>query len=385
MSLHTVGTIYFLAMIVVSAYFFLLAFGNALEMKLGKTAPKKKDGPLVSVLIPVRNEEHIIERCVDSLLNQDYLNYEILILDDNSEDNTFEVIRKIAEKDKKVRALKGNPLPGDWYGKTYALEQLLAQARGKILLLTDADTVQSKTSISWAATNMEKTGAALISGYAGQVLKTAGERITVPLIFFLTGFLIPMFLGRFFKIGYFSLAVGQYIALDRETLIKSGGFVTVKNKTSEDVFLARHLKASGYKTEFLDISDQVSCRMYEGYSAAIQGIGKNIYDFMGKVPAVLILNAAAIFFFFCLPFPILAGSVIAYLAGAPLNPFMIELIIVHALYTLTWLLLFASRRISWYNAFSWPVMYFNLLFMVLWSFYRTLSGKGFKWKDRVVK
>ena len=376
--------VYYYGMIVVSAYFFLMAVANILEAKIRTSLPTIKDGPLVSVLIPARNEEQHIETCIGSLENQDYRDYEILVVDDNSEDRTYEIIQKIAEQNKRVRVFKGKPLPEDWYGKTFALEQLVSQARGEILLITDADTFHHPTSISWAVTNMKSTGADLVSGYAGQILKSFGERVTVPLIFFLTGFLIPMFLSKIIKLGYFSLAVGQYIAVKKEVLIKVGGFATVKHKTSEDVFMARHIKECGYKTEFLDISNQVSCRMYDSYRAGIQGIGKNIYDFLGKIPAVLILNASAIFFFFCLPFPILAGSILLSRLGLFHNSFLPQLIIVHVLYTLTWLVFFIGRRISWYNAFAWPIMYFNLLFMVLWSFYRTLSGRGFIWKDRVV-
>jgi len=384
MVLHLVEAVYYYAMIAVAAYFFLMAAANILEMKIRTTPPSVKDGPAVSVLIPARNEQHSIERCVNSLRNQDYRDYEILILDDNSEDGTYGIIEKIAEEDKRVKVFKGEPLPADWYGKPFALEQLVRRAGGEILLITDADTVHSPTSVSWAVTNMEAAGADLLSGYAGQILKSFGERVTVPLIFFLTSFLIPMFLNRFVRFGYFSLAVGQYIAVKKEVFIKTGGFTSVKNKTSEDVFFARHVKQCGYKTEFLDISGQVFCRMYDGYAAGIRGIGKNIYDFFYKNPAPLILNALAIFFFFCLPFPVLTASLALSLSGLANGAFVPHLIAVHVLHTLTWLVIFWGRRISWYNALAWPVMYFNLLFMVLWSFFRTLSGRGFVWKGRVV-
>ena len=384
MALHIAAVLYCYGMIVVSAYFFIVAAANILEMKRRSSLPSIKEGPLVSVLIPARNEEKNIALCIDALLKQDYRNYEILVIDDNSEDRTYGIIQGIAEKDKRVRVFKGKPLLADWYGKAFALEQLLSHAKGEILIFTDADTVHSPTSISWAVTNIKTAGADFISGYVGQVLKSFGERVTVPLIFFLTGFLIPMFLNKVVKLGYFSLAVGQYIAVKKEVLLKTGGFTTVKNKTSEDVFMARHIKSCGYVTEFLDLTGQARCRMYTGWWTAIQGIGKNIYDFLGKNPAILILNAVTIFWFFCLPFPILAGSIVFSCLGIFHNPFFLHLAVVHILFSLTWLVLFLGRRIPWYNALLWPVMYVNLLFMVLWSFYRSVSGRGFIWKDRIV-
>ena len=376
--------VYFYGMVVVAVYFFIIAAANILEMKTRTSLPTIKDGPLVSVLIPARDEEKNIERCVNSLLNQDYLNYEILIIDDNSEDQTYGIIQKIAEQNKQVKAYKGKPLPENWYGKAFALEQLISSASGEILLFTDADTIHNSTSISWAVTNLESNKADFISGFVGQILKSFGEVVTVPAMFFLTGFVIPMFLNKVIKLGYFSAAVGQYIAVKKEVFTKIGGYEAVRNKTSEDIYMARYIKECGYKTEFLDITDQVSCRMYSGYWEGIQGIGKNIYDFLGKKPVVLFLIALLIFLFFCLPFPIMIGSIVLSLAGIFHNPFIFHLAMVHILFTATWLVLFIGRRIQWYNAFTWPVLYVNLLVMVLWSFYRTVSGRGFVWKDRIV-
>ena len=213
MILPAIFKLYYIAMIITAAYFFLMATVNVLGMRIRSSAPRVKNGPLVSVLIPVRNEASNVERCISSLQKQDYQNYEILVIDDNSEDGTFRLISKMAEQDARVKVFKGKALPPDWYGKPFALDQLVSRAEGEILLFTDADTIHSPTSVSWAVTNMETTGADFISGYVGQILKTYGERVTVPLIFFLTGFLVPMFLGRFFKIGYLSLAVGQYLAV----------------------------------------------------------------------------------------------------------------------------------------------------------------------------
>ena len=384
MILHTVAEVYCYGMLVVSVYFFVMALANVLDMRKRTCLPIIKAGPLVSVLIPARDEEENIENCINSLLKQDYRDYEILIIDDNSEDRTYEIIQQLMKQSKRIRIFKGEKLPADWYGKPFALNQLVSHANGEILLFTDADTIHNPTSISWVVSNLENTGADFISGYVGQILKSFGERVTVPVMFFLTGFIIPMFLNKVVKLGYFSAAVGQYIAVRKDVFVKIGGYTAVKNKTSEDIYMARYVKECGYKTEFLDITNQVRCRMYCGYWAGIQGIGKNIYDFLCKKPAALIFIALLIFFFFFLPFPILVCSIPLSLLGLFHNPFLLQLVIVHILFTLTWLVLFLGRRISWYNALIWPVMYFSVLFMVLWSFYRTVSGRGFIWKDRVV-
>ncbi|ULQ58756.1 glycosyltransferase family 2 protein [Brucepastera parasyntrophica] len=345
--------------------------------KLTKPATRT-DGPLVSVLIPARNEEQLIEACLNSLLNQNYLNYEILVLDDNSSDGTMAILKRMASEHSRIRVFKGEPLHADWYGKPFALQQLSAHAKGEILIFTDADTIHQPTSISWAVSNMDELKADFVSGYIGQDVRTFGEKMTVPLMYLLTGFIVPLFLNRLSKASVFSTAVGQYIAVKSDVFKKNGGYEAVKKKTSEDIYLARYIKSLGYKTMFLDISNQVCCRMYSGYTNAVHGIGKNIFDFFNKNSLVLFIAVIAVFLFLLCPFPLLFYFLITG------NPYTIPLIIVNILYTLDWLMLFIDRKITWYYALLWPLLFINLLYMAGWSWFRTVSGKGFVWKERVV-
>ena len=158
-----------------------------------------------------------------------------------------------------------------------------------------------------------------------------------------------------------------------------GGYSNIKGKTTEDVYLSRYVKDLGYKTEFLDMANQVRCRMYNVYTASIHGIGKNIFDFLGKRTPLLMLIAFAILIFFVLPFPLM------FFLIATQNQFMYHCIAVNLFFTATWLVMFLGRRINWLFTFFWPFMYVNLIGMVLWSWFRTVSGKGFEWKGRVVQ
>jgi chlorobactene glucosyltransferase len=341
-------------------------------------APELLDGPLVSVLIPARNEEKNIERCINSLRNQHYTNFEILVLNDNSTDHTPEILNRLRASDKRLRVFNGLPLPDDWYGKPFALSQLAKEAKGDVLLFTDADTIHNPTSISWAVTNLEGIKADLISGYVGQIFLSFGEIITVPLMFFLTGFVIPLFFNRFTKMSCFSPAIGQYIAVRASAFRAINGCESFKKKTSEDIYMARMFKKHGFDTRFLNISEHVKCRMYKGYRAAVEGIGKNIFDFLGKNTLVLFLVAVAVFFFLFFPF-LLLFFCIAYK-----SPWTFQILLVNCFYTLTWIFMFLGQRLNWWYAFLWPLMFLNLLYMASWSWFRTVSGRGFIWKDRVV-
>jgi chlorobactene glucosyltransferase len=340
--------------------------------------PEIFDGPLVSVLIPMRNEENNAQVCLEHLRNQLYKNYEILVLNDNSTDNTAAILERIAEEDERVKIFNGATLPDDWYGKPFALHQLTAHAKGEILLFTDADTIHTPASISWAVTNMQYLKADMISGYIGQYFKSFGEIITVPLMFYLTGFVIPLFLNRFFKFTEFSVAIGQYIAIKKDVLKAIGGYEAFRKKTTEDIYMSRYVKKMGYSTRFLNITEYVNCRMYEGYHAAVEGMGKNVFDFLGKNTLVIFLMAIGVFFFLFFPFPLIIGCVITG------SEWTFHILIVNILYTLTWLFMFLGLRLNWWYSFAWPLMFLNLIYIAWWSWFRTVSGKGFIWKDRKV-
>ena len=375
---QTISPFYYPLLIIVASYFFILSLANHYEMWRFTLAPEIFDGPLVSVLIPARNEEQHIERCLNSLRNQLYKNYEILVLNDNSTDNTLRIISRIAETDHRVKVFNGQPLPDDWYGKPFALHQLSEKARGEILIFTDADTIHNPTSISWAVTNLQGLKADMVSGYIGQMLHSFGELVTVPLMFFLTSFVIPLFLNRFTKLSVFSAAVGQFIVIKRDVFNAIGGCKVFQKKTSEDIYMARYVKRMGYNTRFLNIAEHVKCRMYKGYRNAVEGIGKNIFDFLGKSTIVLALMAIAVIFFLFFPFPLLFGCIITG------SPWTVEILILNMLYTLTWIFAFLGQRLNWWYGFLWPLLFLNLLYMAGWSWYRTVSGRGFLWKDRVV-
>lgn len=373
-----VTEIYSVIVLVLSALFLLLALCNIIEMRANTKKPVLTDGPMVSVLIPARDEEANIERCILSLENQSYQNYEILVIDDNSTDNTYAILEKLSKQYSNLRIFRGQPLKKGWFGKPYALQQLSEKARGEILLLTDADTVHAPTSVSWAASNITKLNADFVSGYVGQELVTFGEKITVPLMFMLTGFILPLVLNRLKKTSIFSSAIGQYIAVKKSVFDTCGGYEAIKGKTTEDIYLARHIKKQGYKTRFLDISDQVSCRMYQGYMQGVDGIGKNIFDFFGKNTFLLAVVFFGVFFFLLFPFPILLSLIYEN------HPCLSQMIFANILYTLTWFVILVDRKINWLFAFLWPLLFGNLLFMAARSWAKTVSGQGFEWKGRVV-
>ena len=163
-----VGHAYLVAAVCVNVYFVVTALSNVVYFRLATRRPRMRSGPFVSVIVPARDEERSIERCVRSLLTQDYEDYEVIVVDDQSSDATAAIASRLAEGEPRLRVVDGTPLPEGWMGKTHALAQGAAVARGEILVLTDADSVHAPSSVSWAVTNLTDHGADMLSGYVRQ-------------------------------------------------------------------------------------------------------------------------------------------------------------------------------------------------------------------------
>src|SRR5262245_30133483 len=112
--------------------------------------------PKVSIIVPARNESRIVARSLHSLLNQDYPDFEIILVDDHSEDDTFAIATAIAEQDSRLRVVRSVELPGDWRGKAWANQQGAAYAKGNWLLFTDADIEFHPSTLRLAVANAQK-------------------------------------------------------------------------------------------------------------------------------------------------------------------------------------------------------------------------------------
>jgi cellulose synthase/poly-beta-1,6-N-acetylglucosamine synthase-like glycosyltransferase len=144
--------------------------------------------PKVSILIPARNEEKNIAGCVSSLLAQDYPSFEVIVLDDQSSDNTRSILMRIAGSEPRLSVLAGSPLPEGRLGKNWACAQLAQRANGDQLYFTDADTIHQPQALRALVTTLIGEQADLLTGFPGQELQTWGERLIVP--FFFMGFLL---------------------------------------------------------------------------------------------------------------------------------------------------------------------------------------------------
>ncbi len=266
--------------LVIYATFFFIILRFAVTLFNFISDPKlrrvnKQYTNFVSILIPARNEESNILKLLNSILQQDYQDYEVIILDDDSSDNTYEICAEFAAKHTAFRVIKGKELTGLWLGKNYACHQLALQAKGEYLLFLDADEQISNGLINSAVHRMHFRNLALLSLFTNQQMKTFGERLTVPLMHYILLNLLPLRLVYLSKNASVAAASGQFMLFDASVYRQYEWHKSAKDKIVEDVEIMKQVKSARYNGESLLANGMVSCRMYTGYISAINGFGKN--------------------------------------------------------------------------------------------------------------
>jgi len=246
--------------------------------------------PSVAVLVPARNEERGIERCVRSLLAQEWEALRVIVLDDGSTDGTAGVLAKLQAEDGRLEVVRGLPLPEGWFGKPWGCAQLAeAAADAELLVFADADTWHGPGMLAAVAAVMERERLDLVSVVPRQELGGLWERWMVPLIpWALMTHLSPAAAQRY-GLALAAGAVGQVLAFRREAYERLGGHAAVRGAAAEDVAFARMATRAGLRWRVASGREVSACRMYRGRSEAVAGLEKNLFPAMGgrTVPYVL--------------------------------------------------------------------------------------------------
>ncbi len=235
--------------------------------------------PFLSIVVPARNEERSIERCVRSLLGQRDLDFELIVVDDRSSDATPAILGRLAGEFSRLSVVRGEPLPAGWVGKPWALHQGAAVARGDWLLFTDADSVHAPRGAASALWFARFIGADALSLATYQELGTFWERALLPsilgMVLFACGSLAQINDPSDTK---HALANGQYVLVSREALDALGGHAALKGEIAEDLAFARLIKADGrYRFILAGGEELARVRMYHSAGEIWQGFTKNVF------------------------------------------------------------------------------------------------------------
>ncbi|WP_201365400.1 glycosyltransferase [Dictyobacter formicarum] len=277
--------------------------------------------PLISVLIPARNEEANIEACIRSLLKQQYQQLEILVLDDQSSDQTAAIVQRLMaglalHQANRLRLLQGTALPQGWIGKNFACHQLARQAQGEYILFTDADTIHQPNMVKAVIGQMQRLKVQLLTAQPQQILGGLGEQLVIPLLNFTIMTMLPVALIYLRREPSLATGNGQMLCFQRSAYQAIGGHASVKGCVLEDVLLARSIKAAGYRMAYADAMELIRCHMYHSMAEVWSGFSKNLFAFYNySLPFALGALLLNLLLFVAPPF-ILAASLL--LAASPL-------------------------------------------------------------------
>jgi len=361
--------------------FVLNIFLNIWALKRPRSDSKlPQPAPLVSILIPTRDEEDNIEACLKSLQNQDYPNFEILVLDDSRSDDTFNIVQRIAAADERISLFRSEPLPEGWVGKPFGCYQLARKARGSWLLFVDADTVHAPHMLRSVLAMALKLKPGMLSGFPRQLASSWPQKIAIPVIYFVIMSWFPLWWLQRSRKPKPSLAIGQFLLFPKEAYWRIGGHKAVKSRILEDVWLGVEITRHGWRHIALDLSPVVSCNMYRNLGAMWEGFVRWLYSVAALSRVALVLMIAAGYLFFLAPFYWLWREL--FVVSAPTGWGAILVLQVALIVAMRWLVdgRFKSSLIS---TLLHPLGFSFLVLISLYGFSRQVVGAGVRWKNRL--
>ena len=338
--------IYASLMMILGVYAIVNITLNLLYFKKLDRVEDRNDGPLISVVIPARNEEGNIGKLLDSMLAQDYQNLEILVINDQSTDRTQDILDEYSRKDGRIRVFQTDPSkPFIKNGKINALMQLIPHARGEYMLCTDADTVHSPDCISHAYSIMRAHSLDVISGFPKELCQT--------------------FSG--------SLCVAA----------KTGGYAGIADGTCDDIGIVRLFVKKHRKYAFIDLSRYSSCRMYRTGRESFRGIERSIVGVIPPKPIALLPTTAVVIIFSHISLSPIAS--VLFLIFTSLSPMTLCLLVGTVLFHTAWYI--GCRTAKWPGliSISCSLTLVAVSAMYIHGLFRSLSGKGFEWKGRLIR
>jgi chlorobactene glucosyltransferase len=336
--------------------------------------------PRVSILVPARNEARSIERCVASLLAQDYPDFDVLVLDDESTDGTGEILHRLAAGDRRLRLLGGQPLPAGWIGKNWACHQLLEKEDGEYILYVDADTWHHPAVVRNGISAMLAGKLDLLSAIPQEVTGSFGELLAVPIVVWGSFAVLPLWLAFHTKTPLLASAIGQHMMFRASSLRQIGGFQRIRSKINDDVSLAHLVKGSGMRWRIVDGTGRVYCRMYHGFRETVEGFSKNLYAVFNHNPLLLTFVCLLTLMVYTAPITVLLAAALGY----PISYMSVGTCVgAIGLSVLEWSIIVLRFHFPWVLCMTWILGQPVFVFITLRSMWQSLSHRA-SWKGRIV-
>jgi glycosyltransferase involved in cell wall biosynthesis len=241
----------------------------------------------ISVLIPARNEEAVIETIVNSALASTSVQVEVIVLDDHSSDRTAELVKQIQACDERVRLISAPPLPDGWNGKQHACHQLSQHAQHEVIVFVDADVTLKPDGLWRMAHFLEESKAALVSGIPRQITGTWLEKLVIPLIHFLLLAFLPMARMRKSNMPSIGAGCGQLFMARKSAYFEMGGHASIKETLHDGIKLPRAFRQHGFMTDLCDTTQIADCRMYHSAQQVWLGLAKNAREGLASTKLIV--------------------------------------------------------------------------------------------------
>ncbi|MGI0096845.1 MAG: glycosyltransferase [Nitrosopumilaceae archaeon] len=349
---------------------------------LDKFDSKVHINPKVSVIVPARNEEKFISKCLDSLLNQDYQNYEIVAIDDSSEDSTGQIIKKYAEKYSKIIHVSARPKPEDWMGKNWACMEGYKKATGDLLLCTDSDTKYSQNVISLAVAHLESAKIDALTVIPKMLCLDNWTKITLPMLstFLHTRFSAIRVNDPSKKTGYF---FGSFFIIKKAVYEAIGTHEGVKHEIIEDGALGKKVKESGFKLKMVRGEHLLEAVWARNWSTLWNGLKRLMVPLYLQNNTIAIGIFFAVLFLLFMPFPILFYAMVFFDGTISFTILLISSILAFCLVYFAGIIdATKGLQIKWIYSLLAPVGSFIVVAGFLMGMLQAKSKTAVLWKGR---
>ena len=342
-------------------------FNLALLPRLRQQTPVGE--PLVSVIIPARDEARVIAATIRAFLASTYRNFELIVVDDRSTDGTGAAAR--AFDDPRLTVVDGQEPPPGWLGKPWALHQGSRRARGELLLFVDADIIYEPEALAAAVAAFERAGRDMLTFLPDIRMKGFWENAVMPNLAMFAFTVVPAWIGNFTRLPLLGIGGGTGNLVRRDAYEGAGGHEALKDAVIDDVALARLVRRSGRSSAAFRAERFISVRMYDGLREIVHGFTKNMFAVFGRsYAATLFILAGA-----------LALNILPFILALTGDRFAIASV---ALITLIRVMVFAALRYSILAAiFLHPLMIAVWVWIMLRSMWFTGIRRQLSWRGRV--
>jgi chlorobactene glucosyltransferase len=344
--------------------------------------------PLISVIIAAKNESQLIERCVTSLRTQTYPNFEIILVDDSSADNTLEIAGKLAATDSRIKVVEAGDKPTGWLGKSWPCQLGFNESKGEIVLFVDADSRFDSRTLNFTIDHFENNCFDMYSISPRIELHGVWSRAIVPLLSSTINLLYPMI-----KVNDPSnkraYVFGTFILVRRSVYKAIGGHERVKNTLVEDAAIGENAKSNGFKLYIEKGNGLVATEWETSFRAIYQGVERIFSDSIRSYGPSSVLNSILMFFLGLYPIAFIIAFLLEHpYTSVPWTPVFIFLLsgFIASVLSVIFVLLVVSFELWQITGsigpypFLYPIGFLLYISAILTTSKKVFTSKPLTWK-----